>query len=85
MKLSNLMEGKFQNQGHIYHDLEERLYSRGIQPDCVLFYEEEKKESTQIEFSAPERATIINQDPAIAISTMLVVKWSEEVGWLGEN
>ena len=56
------MEGKFQDQGHFDQDLEEWLSPRGIQPDCGLFYEEEKQESKQIEYSDPEGEIISNQD-----------------------
>ena len=48
----------------------------GSQPDCSLLSEEEEIESTQIEYSAPEGAILINQDPEGEISTMPVMKWS---------
>ena len=56
--------------------LEEWLSPRGSQPDCDLFYEEEKQNSKQIEDSAPEGEIIINQYPEGTISTMAVIKWS---------
>ena len=43
------MEGKFQDQGHIYQYLEEWLSPRGGQPDSGFFYEELKQEYIQIE------------------------------------
>ena len=58
---------------------------RGSQPDCGLFSEEEEKESTQIEVSAPEGETIRNQYPEREISTILVVKWSDKVEGLRDN
>ena len=47
------------------------------QPNHGLLYEEDKQESTQIEGLSPYVATKINQSPEGAISTMVVVKWSD--------
>ena len=58
---------------------------RGSRPDHGFFSEEEEKESTQIEGTAPEGATIRNQYPEREISTILVVKWSDKVEGLIDN
>ena len=50
-----------------------------------LFSDEEKQESIQIEYSAPEGAIIRNQAPEGGTSTMLVVKWSDKVEGSGDN
>ena len=70
------MEGELQDQGQLDQDSEEWLSSIGSQPDRGLFSEEENQESTGIEYSAPEGATISNQSPEGAIYTMVVIKWS---------
>ena len=85
MKPSNSTEGKFQDQGHIDHDLEEWLYPRGSQTDCSFFYEEEQQESIHIEGLVPEGAIISNQCPEGEIYTMVVVTWSEKVEGSGDN
>ena len=79
------MEGEFQYQGQLDQYFEEWLYPRGSQPDCGFFSEEENQQSIWIEYSAPEGAIIINQDPEGGISTMLVVKWSDKVEGSGDN
>ena len=79
------MEGKFQYQGKLDQELEEWLYKRGSQPDRGFFSEELKQESIHIEVSAPEGAMIINQAPEGDISNMVVVKWSDNVEWSGDN
>ena len=55
------------------------MSQRGSQTDCGFFSEEEKQESKIIEDSAPEGAIISNQAPERAISTMAVIKWSDEI------
>ena len=47
------MEGKFQDQGQLDQELEERLSPRGSQPDRGLFPGEDKQEYIQIEGLAP--------------------------------
>ena len=54
---------------------------REIQHGCGFFSEEEKQESKQIEYSAPEGAITSNQNPERAISTMVVIKCSDEIKW----
>ena len=49
---------------------------RGSQSVHGFFSEEEKQESTQIEYSAPEGSRISNQALEGAIFTMVVIKWS---------
>ena len=49
------------------------------QPNCGFFSEEEKQESTQIEGLAPEGEKTSNQAPEGAISTMLVIIWSDVI------
>ena len=60
LKLPNLMEGKFQYQGHLYQDMEEWFSPRGIQYDRCFFSEKEKQESIQIESSYHEGEMISN-------------------------
>ena len=76
---STLTEGKFQDQGNLDQYLEEWLYPIGSQPNCDFFSEKDKQESTRIEGLDSEGATISKQDPEGAISTTVVVKWSEKV------
>ena len=57
------MEGELQDRGQIDHYLDDWLSQRGIQLDRDLFSEEEKKESIQLEGSAPKGAMISNQGP----------------------
>ena len=59
--------------------MEEWLSPRGNQPDCGLFSEEDKQESKQIEYSAPEGEIISNQAREGEISTMVVIKWSDVI------
>ena len=47
------MEDEFQDQGQLDQDLEEWLSPRGIQSVHGFFSEEEKQESTRIEYLAP--------------------------------
>ena len=56
------MGGEFLDQEQLDHDLEKWLSPIGIQSVLGFFSEEEKHESIQIEYSAPEGATISNQD-----------------------
>ena len=48
VKLTNLTEGKFQDQGQLDQDLEEWLSPRGIQSVHGFFSEEDKRESIRI-------------------------------------
>ena len=73
------MGGKFQDQGHIYQDLEEWFYPRGVQPDLDFLSDEEKQESIWVEYPTPEVAIINNQAPEGGTSTMVVFKWSENL------
>ena len=54
------MEGEFQDQGQLGQELEEWLSPRGSQSVHSFFSEEEKQQSIQIEYSAPEGAIISN-------------------------
>ena len=74
VKLPNLMEGEFQDQGQLDKYLEEWLSPGGIQSVHGFFSEEEKQESTWMEYSAPEGAIISNQDPEGETSTMVINK-----------
>ena len=65
--------------------MEEWLSPRGIQPDRILFSEEEKQESKQIEDLDPEVTITSNQAPEGGTSTMVVVKWSDKVEESGDN
>ena len=85
VKLPNLMEGEFQDKGHLDQDLEECLSPRRIQSVHIFFSEEEKQESIHIEDSSPEVSIIGNQTPEVGTSTMVVVKWSENVEGSGYN
>ena len=73
------MEGKLQDQGQIYQYLEEWLYPRWIQPDRGFFSEEQNQDYIWIEDSYPKGEIIINQAPEGAISTMVVLKWSDAI------
>ena len=42
------MEGELQDQWQLDRDLEEWFSPRGSQPDCGLFFEEDKQESIYI-------------------------------------
>ena len=79
------MEGEFQDQGQLDQDLEEWLSPRGSQYGHGFFYEEEKKESIRIEYLAPEGAITSNQAREGETSTMVVVKWSDNVEGSGDN
>ena len=79
------MEGDFQDQGQLDHDLEEWLSPRGSQSVHGFFSEEEKQDYTQIEDSDPEGAIISNQAREEESSTMLVVKWSDKVEGSGDD
>ena len=61
LKIPNLMEGKFQDQGQIDQDLEVWLSHRGSQSVRGFFSKEEKQEYIRIEDSAPEGEIITNQ------------------------
>ena len=65
--------------------MDEWLSPRGSQSVHGFFYEEEKQESTQIENSASEGETISNQDLERGTSTMIVIKWLENVEGSGDN
>ena len=54
---------------------------RGIQPDCGFFSDDEKQESKQIEDLSPDGAIISNQAPEGEISTIVVIKFSDEIKW----
>ena len=73
------MEGEFQYQGQLDQYLEEWLFPRGSQPDRGFFSKEYKQQSIQIKGSAPEREIIGNQDQEGVTSTMVVIKWSDNV------
>ena len=81
MNPSNLTEGIFQDKRQLDQNLEELLYPRGGQPDRGFFSDEEKQESTRIEGSAPEGATISNLASEISISpkVMVILKWSYDI------
>ena len=79
------MEGEFQDQGQLDQDLEEWLSPRGSQSVQGFFPEEDKQESTRIEYSAPEGAIISNKAPEGETSTMVVVKWSDKVEGSGDD
>ena len=63
VKLPNLMEGEFQDQGQLDQDLEEKLSPRGSQSVHGFFSEDEKQESIRMEDSAPEGSMIGNEAP----------------------
>ena len=52
---------------------------RGSQRDCGLLSKEYNQESKKIENLAPEGTIIINQALEGEISTMVVIKWSDEI------
>ena len=79
------MEVEFQDQGHLDQDLEEWLSPRGSQYIHGFFSEEQKQESIQIEYSAPEVAIISKQAPERGTSTMVVIERSENVEGSGYN
>ena len=79
------MEGEFQDQGQLDQDLEEWLFPRGSQYVHGFFSEEEKQESIQMEDLAPEGAIISKQATEGETSTMVVVKWSDELEESGDN
>ena len=79
------MEGEFQDQGQLDQDLEEWLSPRGSQYVHGFFYEEEKQQYIQIEYSAPEGAIISNQAPEGGTSKVIVIKWSEKAEGSEDN
>ena len=79
------MEGEFQDQGQIDQDLGEWLYPIGIQSVHGFLSEEENQDYIRIEDLAPEGAIITNLVPEGGSSTMVVIKWSENVEGSGEN
>ena len=79
------MEGELQDDGKLDQDLEQWLYSIGIQPNIGFFYEEEKQEYTRIEGLDQYGATIINKYPGREKYTMMVVKWSDKVEGLEDS
>ena len=79
------MEGEFQDQGQLYQYLEEWLSPRGIKSVHGFLSEEEKQESTQIEYSAPEGSIISNQAQQGGTSTMVVIKISDKVEGSRDN
>ena len=87
LKLSALMEVKFQDHGNIHHDLEEWLSQRRIKPSHSFFYEEQKQEAKQIKKLDIEGAKISDKAPEVEISTktMAVVKLSQKVEVLGDK
>ena len=87
LKLSALMEVKFQDHGNIDHDLEEWLSQISIKPSHSFFYEEQKKEAKQIKKLDIEGAKISDKAPEVEISTktMAVVKLSQKVEVLGDK
>ena len=81
----HLMKDEFQDQGQLDQDLEEWLSPRGSQYVHGFFFEEEKLEYTRMEDSAPEGAIMSNQAPDGETSTMIFVKWSDNVEGSGDN
>ena len=79
------MEGEFQDQGQLDKYLEEWFSPRGSQSVHGFFSEEEKQESTRMEYSAPEGGITSNQAPEEETSTMVVVKWSDKVEGSGDK
>ena len=61
------------------------MYQIGSQPDQTFFSEEEKQDSIHIDVSDPEIAVISNQYSEREISTMVVVKWSDNLEELVYN
>ena len=79
------MEVEFQDQGQLDQYLDEWLYPRGIQSVHSFFSEEEKQESIQMEYSAPEGAIMSNLATEEETSIMVVFKWSYKVEGSGYN
>ena len=79
------MKGELQYQRQLDQELEEWLYPRGSQPVHGFFSEEEKQDYIRMEDSAPEGEMISNQAPEGGTSTILVLKWSENVEGCGDN
>ena len=73
------MKGEFQDQGKLDQDLEEWLSPRGSQSVHGIFSEEDKQESIRTEDSTTDGAKMSNQDPEGETSTMVVVKWSNNI------
>ena len=80
------MESGFQDHGQLAQDFECWLYLRGTQLYCSLFYEEERKYSTQIEDMFILGQTIRNHAPDVegSTQTIVVVKWSYNVEVFGD-
>ena len=85
VKLPNLMEGDFQDQGQLDQYLEEFLSPRGSQYVHGFFSEEEKQESIRMEDSAPEGEMISKESPKEESSKMVVIKWPDKVEGSGNN
>ena len=68
------MEGEFQDQGKLDQDLEEWFSPQGGQSAHGFFSEDEKKESIQIEYMAPEGEIRNNQVTEGFTYNMLVNK-----------
>ena len=85
MKPKNLMEGEFQDKGKLDQELEEWLFTIGFNLIAISSLRRKKKESIHIEGSAPYGAILINQSSEGETSTMLVVKWSDNVEVLVDN
>ena len=79
------MESELQDQGKLGQYLEDWLSPRRSQSVHSFFSEEKKQESIRIEDSAPEGAIISNQAPERGTSTMVVIKWSDNVEGSGDN
>ena len=63
VKLPNLMEGEFRDEGQLYQYLEEWFSPIGSQSVHGFFSEEENQESIRTEDSAPKGSRMSNQDP----------------------
>ena len=79
------MEGELQYQGNLEKYLEEWLSPRGSQSVHRFFSEEEKQESTRMEYQDPEGEIMSNQAPEEEKATMLVAKWSDKVEGSRDN
>ena len=85
VKLPNLTEGEFQDQGQLDKDLEEWLSPRGSQSVHGFFSEEDNQESIRMEDSAPKGAMISKEAPEEGAYKMVVIKWSDKLEGSGEN
>ena len=79
------MEGELQYQGNLEKYLEEWLSPRGSQSVHCFFSEEDKQESTRMEYQDPEGEIMSNQAPEEEKATMLVAKWSDKVEGSRDN